>query len=183
MSRSSSGYERELKELLQAEPETLARYARALDPADRPRMERIRASPFLVVRAAGSLGFDLVALRSEFAFPLEVKASASDTIRFSAASGRASEQLASHRAAVERVGLIVLYAFRRIGHRGGDPWRLYAAAGTGGNGRLSLLRRRLPPVDVTRNGNAVLRFHDGMPLVRFVELIGGLTEAAPGARP
>lgn len=179
MSRSSSGYERELKELLQAEPESLERYARALDPQDRPRLQRIADAPFLVVRAAGSLGFDLVALRREFAFPVEVKASSQDTIRFSAASGRAAEQLESHRAAVERVGLIVLYAFRRIGHRGGDPWRLYAASGSAGNGRLHLLRRRLPPVDRTRNGNAVLRFADGMPLVEFVDLIGSLTDARP----
>ena len=180
MSRSSSGYERELKELLQAEPATLGRYARALDPADRPRIARIAEAPFLVVRAAGSLGFDLVALRNEFAFPVEVKASASDTIRFSSASGRAAEQLEAHRAAVDRVGLIVLYAYRRVGHRGGDPWRLFAAAGPPGTGRLNLLRRRLPPVDRTRNGNAVLRWNDGMPLVEFVDLVGNLTSWRPG---
>lgn len=183
MGRSSSGYERELKELLQAEPTTLDRYARALEPTDRARFRRIADAPFLVVRAAGSLGFDLVALRNEFAFPLEVKASAGDTIRFSSASGRAAEQLAAHRAAVDRVGLIVLYAYRRVGHRGGDPWRLFAAAGPDGTGRLHLLRRRLPPVDRTREGNAVLRWRDGMPLVDFVDLIGSLTTWRPGGAP
>jgi hypothetical protein len=179
--RTSSTYERELKELLQGDPETVDRYSRALDPIDRPILRRVQAAPFLVIRAAGSLGFDLVALRSEFSFPIEVKASASDTIRFSAASGRASDQLEAHRASVDRVGLIVLYAYRRVGHRGGDPWRLYAAAGAARAGRLGLLRNRVPAIDRTREGNAVLRWDDGLPLVRFLELVLLLTERSPGA--
>jgi Archaeal holliday junction resolvase (hjc) len=179
--RTSSTYERELKELLQGDPETVDRYARALDPVDRPVLRKVQQSPFLVIRAAGSLGFDLVALRSEFSFPIEVKASASEVIRFSAASGRASEQLEAHRASVERVGLIVLYAYRRVGHRGGDPWRLYAAPGTTRPGSLGLLRKRLPPIDRTREGNAVLRWNDGLPLVRFLEMIFFLTDRPSGA--
>ncbi|MCI4361204.1 MAG: Holliday junction resolvase, partial [Thermoplasmata archaeon] len=85
-----------------------------------------------------------------------MKASSTDTIRFSSASGRASEQLEAHRASVERVGLIVLYAYRRVGHRGGDPWRLYAAPGSTRPGTLNLLRRRLPEIARTREGNGVL---------------------------
>jgi len=139
-------------------------------------MRRIVESPFLVIRAAGSLGFDLVALRSEFSFPIEVKASATHTIRFSAASGRAAEQLESHRRAVERVGLIVLYAYRRVGHRSGDPWRLYAVPGASRPGSLSLLRRWLPPVDRTKEGNGVLRWDDGLPLSKFLERLFFLTE-------
>ncbi|MCI4361205.1 MAG: Holliday junction resolvase, partial [Thermoplasmata archaeon] len=61
MARTSSTYERELKELLQGDPETVDRYSRALDPVDWPVMQRVQAAPFLVIRAAGSLGFDLVA--------------------------------------------------------------------------------------------------------------------------
>jgi hypothetical protein len=176
VARTSSTYERELKELLQGDPETIDRYAKALDPVDRPILRKVQQSPFLVIRAAGSLGFDLVALRSEFSFPIEVKASGADVIRFSAASGRASEQLEAHRASVERVGLIVLYAYRRVGHRGGDPWRLYAAPGNSRPGSLSLLRKRLPAMDRTREGNAVLRWNDGLPLVRFLDLVFFLTD-------
>lgn len=175
MSRSSSGYERELKGLLQGEPEAVDRYARALPPTDRVVLRRASERPFLVVRAAGSLGFDLVALRSEFAFPVEVKASSRDTIHFSAASGRAAEQLEAHRRSVERVGLIVLYAYRRVGLRGGDPWRVYIAPTATTMGRLGVLRQRLPVVDRTRNGHAVLRWADGMPLVRFLERVAFLT--------
>lgn len=184
MVRSASVYERELKDLLQGDAEALHRYGRALDPARRPVLDTVARSPFLVVRAAGSLGFDLVALRSEFAFPLEVKASSSDTIRFSSASGRAAEQLEAHRRAVERVGLIVLYAFRRVGHRDGDAWRLYAASRGSVNGRLGLLSRRLPAVESTRDGNGVLRWTSGLPLSEFFELISFLTAPTtpvPGA--
>jgi hypothetical protein len=173
--RTSSGYERELKELLQGAPEAIERYAKGLDPVDRPILRQVARSPFLVIRAAGSLGFDLVALRSEFSFPIEVKASASDTIRFSAASGRAGEQLEAHRRAVARVGLIALYAFRRIGVRDQEPWRLYAAPGESRTGSLGLLTRALPAVDRTREGNAVLRWNDGLPLSRFFERVHFLT--------
>ncbi|HEV2166013.1 MAG TPA: Holliday junction resolvase [Thermoplasmata archaeon] len=181
MGRTGSSYERELKGLLQGDPESMDRYARGLPPAERARFQAAGRTPFLVIRAAGSLGFDLVALRSEFAFPVEVKASSSDTILFSAASGRADRQLEAHREAVERVGMIVVYAFRRLGHRGGDPWRLYATGSIRSAGRTAFLLGRLPPVETTREGNAVLRWDSGMPLSRFLELVSLLTTPAPAA--
>jgi hypothetical protein len=182
VTRSSSTYERELKGLLTGEPEVTERYGRGLPMTDREVLRAASRSPFLVVRAAGSFGFDLVALRSEFAFPLEVKASSSDTIRFSAASGRAAAQLEDHRKAVDRVGLLVVYAYRRVGFRAGDPWRLYATGSPTGRGLASLLRKSLPPVESTRDGNGILRWESGMPLVRFLERVLFWT-APSGAAP
>ncbi|MGA7922481.1 MAG: Holliday junction resolvase [Thermoplasmata archaeon] len=179
MVRSASAYERELKDLLQGESSAVTRYARGLPPDRRPGIARLTEAPFLVIRGAGSLGFDLIALRNALAFPLEVKASRSDTIRFSSASGRAATQLAAHRAAVERVGLFVLYAYRRVGLRDGETWRLFVAAAPPRDGRLAVLRRWLPPVDATAQGNAVLRWADGMPLSEFLEKLEFLT-ARPG---
>jgi Holliday junction resolvase len=49
----------------------------------------LTANRFLVVRAAGSLGVDLVAINSNVAFPIEVKASRTTRLQFSACSGRA----------------------------------------------------------------------------------------------
>jgi Holliday junction resolvase len=165
-----SGYERELRSLLAADDDALRRYSNRLDVADRGVLRRLDAHPFVVVRAAGSFGFDLVALHRDYAFPIEVKASRSHTIRFSAASGRAEEQLAQHRRMVERHGLVILYAYRRLGERGnGDPWRLYTPKATGLRPRLDLVRKWLPPIDSTRNGGAVLRWDEGMPLVRFLD--------------
>jgi Holliday junction resolvase len=174
-------YERELKQLLQGEPEALARYAGQLPESERSVVARIRENPFLVVRAAGSFGFDLVALRREFAFPIEVKSSRRPAIHFTAASGRAAEQLEFHRKAVSKVGLLVLYAYRRLGQRGADPWRLFTPAAPPGRGRLELIRRRLPAIDSTREGNAVLRWEAGMPLAEFLLLITALLEPASGA--
>jgi hypothetical protein len=180
--RSYSAYERELKGLLQGEAELVEPYARRLPPTDREVVRAAARSPFLVVRAAGSFGFDLVAMRSEFAFPLEVKASGEETIRFSAASGRAAAQLEDHRKAVDRVGLLVVYAYRHLGQRTGDPWRLYATGTPRGRGLSALLRKSLPEVDVTREGNAILRWESGMPLVRFLERVAFWT-APSGASP
>ncbi len=173
-------YERELKGLLQGDPESLRRYGGSLTASDRALLPRVQQNPFLVVRAAGSLGFDLVALRREFAFPIEVKSSRSAAIHFSAASGRAAEQLEFHRSAVDRVGLLVLYAYRRLGLRATDPWRLFTPQAPPGRGRLEILRRRIPAIDMTRQGNAVLRWEDGLPLSRFFEVVAALVEPAGG---
>ncbi len=168
---SFSAYERELKDLLQGERSAVLRYVRSIPATDRADLERIVDHPFLVIRGAGSLGFDLVAMRGGLALPVEVKASSEATIHFSAASGRAAEQLEAHRRAVERVGLLAVYAYRRIGHRGGDAWRLFSAARQPIRGSLGLLSRRLPEVERTREGHAVLRWDHGMPLVRFVATV------------
>jgi hypothetical protein len=173
---SFSGYERELRDLLQGDRTAILHYTRSLAPGDRASLERVVQEPFLVIRGAGSLGFDLVALRRELALPLEVKASSEPTIHFSAASGRAADQLDAHRTAVERVGLVAVYAYRRIGHREGDPWRLFSAARLPVTGKLGHLTRRLPPVDVTREGNAVLRWENGLPLARFLAHVQALLE-------
>jgi Holliday junction resolvase len=178
--RSSSAYERELRSLLEGEPEAVRRYARALPPTERAEFERLIEQPFLIVRAAGSLGFDLVALRREFAFPLEVKASAEPVIRFSAASGRANAQLESHRRAVARVGLTVLYAYRRVGLRTDESWRVFMAGDLPESGVLRFVCRRLPPVSRTAEGNGILRWEEGMPLSRFLYQVRYLTGKGSG---
>ena len=179
--RSFSAYERELKDLLQGDRASVLAYSKTLEATEREILGRITAEPFLVIRGAGSLGFDLVALRRELALPLEVKASREVTIHFSAASGRADEQLAAHRAAVERVGLVAIYAYRRLGYRDGDPWRLFAATQVPRRGVLGLLASYLPPVESTKEGNAVLRWEHGLPLVKFVEKVHFLTSRSGAA--
>ena len=172
----SSAYERELRSLLEGQPEAVRSYARSLSPTHRPDFERLIEQPFLIIRAAGSLGFGLVALRREFAFPLEVKASSEPVIRFSAASGRANVQLESHRKAVERVGLTVLYAYRRVGLRAAENWRIYVAGEIPSLGRIGALCRRLPPVSRTPEGNGILRWDEGRPLSEFLAHVHYLLE-------
>jgi hypothetical protein len=163
------GYERELRSLLSGDRSAVRSYARSLAPPERPGFEKLIEEPFLVIRGAGSLGLDLVALRKEFAFPIEVKASAEPVIRFTSASGRANQQLEAHRRAVERVGLMVLYAYRRLGARKEEAWRLFATGAVPDRGMVGYVCRSLPPVSTTREGNGILRWDEGMPLSRFVE--------------
>ena len=179
--RSSSGYERELRALLEGDPPAVRSYARSLPPSERAEFERIIDQPFLVVRGAGSLGFDLVAMRWSLSFPIEVKASAEPAIHFTAASGRASAQLAAHRAAIAKVGLSVLYAYRRVGLRSEEVWRVYRGSDPTGRGVLNLVCRGLPPVSTTREGNAVLRWEEGQALSRFLARTRSLL--GPGASP
>jgi hypothetical protein len=174
--RGASSYERELRTLLEGEPGAVRAYARSLPPEERTSFEQLIAEPFLVIRGAGSLGFDLVALRRDFAFPLEVKASSEDVIRFTAASGRADTQLAAHRQAVGRVGLTVLYAYRRLGRRAEEPWRIFLASPLPERGVLRVICRRLPPVSATREGHGILRWAEGMPLSLFLDQVRFLLE-------
>lgn len=162
------GYERELRSVLSGDPSAVRAYARALPATERAEFERLIDEPFLVVRGAGSLGLDLVALRREFALPIEVKASSSPVIRFTAAGGRANAQLASHRAVAARAGLMVLYAYRRLGLRQEETWRVFSAGNAPSRGLLGAACRTLPPVEATREGNGILRWEGGMPLSRFL---------------
>lgn len=166
--------------MLEGQPDAVRSYARALPPTERTEFERLIDQPFLIIRAAGSLGFDLVALRREFAFPLEVKASFEPVIRFSAASGRANAQLESHQRAVARVGLTVLYAYRRVGLRGAETWKVFLAGAVPDSGILRLVCRRVPPVSRTPEGNGILRWEEGLPLSRFLEQARFLMERSPG---
>ena len=166
--RGFDGYERELRSVLSGDPGAVRSYARALPPSERGEFERLIDEPFLVVRGAGSLGLDLVALRREFALPIEVKASSAPVIRFTAAGGRANAQLESHRRVAARAGLMVLYAYRRLGLRGEESWRVFSAGNPPGRGTLGVACRALPPVESTREGNGVLRWESGRPLSRFL---------------
>jgi Holliday junction resolvase len=178
---AASQYERELRSLLEGEREVLRHYARYLAPEQRRTLDRLERCPFLVVRAAGSHGFDLVAMRAGFAFPIEAKASADEVIRFSSASGRASDQLHEHLEAAKRGGLVVLYAYRRLGARTGEPWRLYTPQTEIRNhGRVEYLRNHLPPIERTRDGNGVLRWENGLPLSSFLERLFNLFDPDTG---
>jgi Holliday junction resolvase len=176
---TASGYERELKGLLQGEEDALRRYSKlASSPADLARLRKLSERPFLVVRAAGSHGFDLVALREGIILPIEVKASSSPAIHFTAASGRGQAQFQELITQTRKARLVLLYAYRLVGGGEEDPWRLYAADAGPEKGFGKLIGRNLPLVEKTAQGNQVLRFSNGKPLLEFLDwvqnvLLGG----------
>lgn len=178
----ASPYEHELRSLLEGERDALRHYARYLKPEQRQTLDRLAQGPFLVVRAAGSHGFDLVAMRAGFAFPIEAKASSDDVIRFSSASGRMTDQLHEHLEAAKRGGLVVLYAYRRLGSRDGEPWRLFTPQTQGEHhGRVQVLCHHLPPIERTKEGNGVLRWEHGLPLSTFLDRLFRLFDPDVGA--
>ena len=73
-----SQYERELRQVLAGIPKGVEAVIRSCNEQEKMKMRLIIQRPFLVVRAAGS-GMegsgDLLALRGDLCFPIEVKSS------------------------------------------------------------------------------------------------------------
>lgn len=170
-------YERELKGILGGDERVLSGVLKSLDASELLSYTGSKISPFLVVRAAGSLGADLVALRHDLSFLLEVKSSKHDLLHFSD-SPRLKEQIDVIRAQCERSGVLPLYAFRLKGVRG-DAWRLFSLPEMKLEGRCKLLYDRLPKIDKTASGNHVLRWKTGMPLAKFLAWANGTAPPTP----
>ena len=84
---------------------------------------------------------DLLALRGDICFPIEVKTTKARKLYL---SGRTWEQYESMQMEGNRCGLMPLYAHRLKGARG-DSWRIFRVETTTLNGRLKILQRRIPP--------------------------------------
>ena len=136
----------------------------------------LTANRFLVVRAAGSLGVDLVAINSNVAFPIEVKASRSPRLQFSACSGRAQTQAEDLMQNCVHTGVLPLYAFRLKNTRDGvvQAWRIFKLPISANNlsGLNLMLYDVIPSVAKTPSGNYVLVWDEGLPLQDFVEICG-----------
>ncbi len=162
-------FERELKGILKADDDMLSRVTKTCDAQERERYYRIKERPFMVVRGAGSLGVDLVAIRSGMSLPIEVKSSVNDVLRFSR-----SEKLAIQAMEMmddcRRVGLMPIYAFRYKRQRG-DAWRIFTLDVGPLNGRLKVVYDRLPKITPSKEGNLIMRWRDGMPLSKFIDYV------------
>ena len=126
--------------------------------------------PFLVVRAPGSGSEgtgDLLALRGDMCFPIEVKSS---KVPKQYLSGRTMDQYEALRVTGERCGLLPLYAYRLKGVRG-DSWRIMRVEVKSLTGKLRHLSRSIPKLPLTKNGTPHLDWEKGMPLHRFLALI------------
>lgn len=165
----SATYERELKGILTGDAKMLPAVSATLSPEERLAYHSTTENPFLVVRGAGSLGADLVALRHDFSFLLEVKSSKQGRIHFSDAP-RLAEQIAEIRRQCEAAGVLPIYAFRRKSVRG-DAWRLFTLPNLDLRGAAATLARKLPSIAKTPRGNDVLAWDEGLPLARFLELL------------
>jgi Holliday junction resolvase len=163
-------YERELKALLSGEEKAVNRMVKTCDIAEATAYRSMMDRPFLVIRAAGSLGVDLVALRWDFSFPIEVKSSEKDVLYLSR-SERLVEQAETMIETCNRSHIIPIYAYRRKNVRG-DPWRLFTMPSDASLcGTAAMLRGKIPYVEVSRGGNYILRWSNGIKLSELLEFV------------
>ncbi len=166
----TGAYERELREVLAGTEKGVHAVTKSCSPEEKSRMSRVIERPFLVVRAAGS-GMegsgDLVALRGDCCFPIEVKSTRPEKL---SCSGRTKDQLNAMIREGERSGLMPLYAHRRKGVRG-DSWRIFRVETVGLTGTLARLATMIPALPLNRNGSPFIDWNQGMPLNRFIGLL------------
>jgi Holliday junction resolvase len=164
---SASQYERELKGVLEGEKKTLDKILKTCSTIEKSNYLKIREKPFAVIRAAGSFGTDLVAVRGDVSFLIEIKTSIEDTLHFSSIGGKLQRQAESLKNLCEKTKTLPVYAFRLKSYRG-DNWRIFTIDIDNLEGRLNILHRRIPRLDNSKNGNYVMRWNDGLPLSEFL---------------
>ena len=174
----TSQYERELRHVLAGIPTGVEAVIKSCTVEEKERMRLVLQRPFLVVRAAGS-GIegsgDLLALRGDVSFPIEVKTTKSKKIYF---SGRTLDQYNALAYEGERCGLMPLYAHRLKGIRG-DSWRIFRVETSTLEGRLRVLARRIPSLPRTRKGRAFIDWDQGMPLNEFINIVCQQNQDSP----
>ena len=84
-------YERELKKLLEGNLQAIVKMKKTCSAGEALGYGVCENYPFMVIRGAGSFGVDLVALRGELSFPIEVKSSIHEKVYLS--QPRLKEQL------------------------------------------------------------------------------------------
>ncbi|MDG1548863.1 MAG: hypothetical protein P8Q94_02305 [Candidatus Poseidoniaceae archaeon] len=166
----SSKYERELRQVLAGLSKGVEAIIKSCNEIEKTKMRLVEKRPFLVVRAAGS-GIegsgDLLALRGDLCFPIEVKSSKKDKLYL---SGRTVDQYNSLVYEGNRSSLLPLYAFRLKGVRG-DSWRIFRVETDTLHSKLRQLAPFIPSLPNTRNGKPYLNWNDGMALNEFIALV------------
>jgi len=163
-------FERELKSILGGGEKAIEKITKTCTKEEAEGYNEILNMPFMVIRAAGSNGIDLVACNEDFAFPIEVKSSVNGVLRFSK-SEKLAEQAEQLKRECLKSRLLTLYAYR-LKRKRGDPWRIFAIEKENRLGRRNeLIYRKLPKIDHTSKGNLIMRWEDGMPLNKFIDYL------------
>ncbi len=155
-------YERELRGILSGDEEVIEGATKTCSESELEGYQAIYDIPFLVVRAGGSLGIDLIALRGEISFPIEVKSSKKTVLYFRDES-RLSEQAEWMKEVCLDSNVLPIYAYRLKSQRG-DKWRVYTMDVDGMEKKHKVLQRKIPYLQTTVHGNYKLEWDKGMPL-------------------
>lgn len=162
-------YERELKRLLEGDMAELARMKKTCNASECQAYEVMEKYPFMVIRGAGSFGTDLVALRGELSFPIEVKSSKHPKVYLS--QPRLKEQLEIFLEECGKANTFPIYAFRLKGQKG-DTWRVFTIKLDDLRYFSRILNRKIPSLRETPGGNYVMEWAEGMPLSELLREIG-----------
>jgi Holliday junction resolvase len=166
----SSIYERELRSVLAGEEKGVRAVTRSCTESQRAQMMQVCQRPFLVVRAPGSGSEgtgDLLVLRGDMCFPIEVKSSKKSRLYL---SGRTVLQYQALVNIGEKCGLQPFYAYRLKSIRG-DSWRIFRVNVDNLTGKSRRLASRVPALPLTRNGTPHLDWEKGLPLHKFIALV------------
>jgi len=164
----SSHYERELKGIFEGDQVLLEKITKRCTPQEKDNFYAVIKKRFIVVRAAGSLGVDLVALRGDVSFLVEIKSSVQDTLHFSSVGGKLQQQALAMQQDCVTTKTLPIYAFRLKNAPTGDSWRLFTMQVPGLEGRLQVLSKRLPLLQQSKQGSYIMRWHEGLPLSDFI---------------
>ncbi len=174
MAAAGDVYERELKNILSGDEKAVRKIMKTCTADEAASYESLIGAPFMVVRAAGSHGVDLIAMRWDYSFPIEVKSSVDDVMHFSR-SPRLGEQAEWMRGECARSQLLAVYAMRfkkPSSNVKGDPWRLFCVPmGIRLRGATGLLQRLIPELDVGPSGNYIMTWNKGMKLSDFIRYV------------
>jgi len=165
---NGSSYERELRGILEADETVLDRVVKSCSVLEKENYYKIKTKPFAVIRAAGSYGVDLVAVRGDISFLIEIKTSIDETLHFSTIGGKLQDQALAMKAICERTRTLPIYAFRLKKYRG-DAWRIFTFDVNTLSGRLMILHRRLPQLETSKQKNYIMRWSHGMQLSEFID--------------
>ncbi len=165
-------YERELKSILTGDEETIENLTKTCSEEETDDYLKVTDIPFLVVRGAGSLGVDLVAVRGDVSFLIEVKSSKKEVLYLSDQK-RLTEQAERIKEICTETKLLPIYAYRLKGHRG-DKWRVFTLHIDGLSKKYRVLNKKLPNVKTTTHDNYKIPWYDGMPLSDFISYLDRL---------
>lgn len=130
---------------------------------------KIRKKPFMVVRAAGSHGFDLIIIRHDISLPIEIKSSREKTVNFSSSSNRSQLQAENYLKIISKTGVMPLYAFR-LKNVSGDPWRIFTLDATY-EGKYRLVSKIIPRLDISKRGVYSMKWENGLSLTSLLEYL------------
>lgn len=169
MAPAGNIYERELKNLMSGDPKLIDKITKTCSEEEKKGYDSLKTNPFVMIRAAGSLGVDLVALRWDCSFPIEVKSSIDETLHFSR-NPRLMEQATKMKEECQTAHLLPVYAFR-LKRCKGDPWRIFALPTEELKGNMRLVQGQVPKIEYNDKNHYIMKWCKGIKLSDFVRYL------------